>query len=139
MKDDIAHPDVSLDGWTDHDLVIYLLATLREYRAALGDKLNKLNELREQVSQDREAFLRSDVYDARHKELSDRVENGLNSLQREVESNYRELMQRLESQNKLISERVDPLVSGLSRLTGIGATLVVIAGLLGVVLGHFWH
>jgi hypothetical protein len=50
----------------DHDKLLQLLTEFHEFRKSNEDRLEKLNELREQVTSDRGIFLRRDMYEQYH-------------------------------------------------------------------------
>ena len=97
----------------DHDTVIELGARFNEYRNAIELRLEKLNELRESVTADRNQFIRQDVYYTR-----------LSALEA-----------RLEEDRKAISA----LGTWQSRMMGVGFAIIAMAGLLGGMIGHVWH
>lgn len=134
----------------DHDLLIGHLARFEEYCRGIEDRLGKLNELREQVTQDREAYLRNDVYSARHEDLRKRIESINESsqirhdtLQKEllqrIELSHQALMQRMEANYSELDKQLGPLIASQSRMIGVGAALVTVAALAGGLLGHLWH
>lgn len=98
------------DCQADHDTLISLVAQVNEYRIAIEQRLEKLNELRAQVSQDRQVYLRSDVYDAAHQELQRRVDK--------------------------IQEDVSELSRWQARLIGVGLMMAVLMPLIAVILAR---
>jgi hypothetical protein len=100
----------------DHDELVRLRVHFEEFRLANDLRLTKLNELREQVQNDRDIYIRADVYQARHAAVQKKMgenESELNDLKRDF-------------------------IEFKSRIIGIGITLITAAGLLGGIVGHFW-
>lgn len=133
----------------DHDELTILKTRFEEYRLSMSDRLVKLNELREQVTADREAYLRNDVYQARHEDLRKRIEavneaSGIrhdtlaNELRTRIEALSKEMFQRIDANYASLNERLAPVINTQSRLIGIGVALMALAALLGSLLGHFW-
>lgn len=123
----------------EHDRLVTLETRFEEYRIAMSDRLQKLNELRDAVTTDRDMYLRIDVYTARHEDLRKRIEAVNEASLTRHDTLEKEMRARDESNYSALSERISPLASAVSRLTGVGATLIVLAGILGALVGHFWH
>jgi DNA-directed RNA polymerase len=108
----------------DHEALIELLATFREYRNAMEDRLEKLNELREQVLKDRDAYLRNDVYAVQHEEVKKRVE----LLDDNLTARINQWLQRI----------VD-LERWQAKMIGIGLALAALMTVVGVMIGRLWR
>jgi hypothetical protein len=52
----------------------FILRIMDEREKSIEQRLNKLNELREEVTTDRGQFLKIETYEARHKALVDKIE-----------------------------------------------------------------
>lgn len=148
----------------DHDLLVAHLARFAEYVKATDERMGKLNELREQVTQDREFYLRNDVYNARHedlrrrleavadgaatrhdnlqKELNQRLESAQKELEQHMESTQRTLEQRIQGNYSTLDERIRPVTDAQSKMLGIGqgawAMIVLAVGVLAALIGHLW-
>jgi chromosome segregation ATPase len=105
----------------DHDSLVDLRARFEEFRVSLDDRLRtrdlvlenrleKLNELREQVSEDRSAYVRTETFQA----------------------SVREVDVRMEERDKTI-ERIQ---NWESKLIGVAAALIALAGLVGAFIGY---
>ena len=70
----------------DHDRLIALEASLREFREALDLRLHTLNELREDVVKDRTEFLRQDVYEENHRRLEESLRKDIDILRSVVDT-----------------------------------------------------
>jgi hypothetical protein len=93
------------DCQSDHDRLIVLEARFVEYRNEMEARLEKLNELRQQVETDRRIYLRTDVYDAQFSEL----------------------------RKQLIE-----LKNWQTWALGVGTTLITLAMISGIIIGHIW-
>lgn len=126
----------------DHDLLVAHLARFEEYVRAMEDRLEKLNELREQTSGFQKEYLRYDVFDARDTDIRKRVEaNDLASTQR-YDNLQKELELKVEANYKNHDDRIAALTTAQSRMLGMGAALITVAtlagGLIGALIGHVW-
>ncbi len=122
--------DDEQDG--DHDSLVDLRARFEEFRISLDDRLKtrdlvlenrleKLNELREQVSEDRSAYVRTDTFQASVREV-----------RLMTEAVKKELDVRLEEMNKT----VERMQNWQSKWVGVSAALIAVSGLVGVFIGY---
>jgi hypothetical protein len=116
----------------DHDSLVDLRARFEEFRISLDDRLRtrdlvlenrleKLNELREQVSEDRSAYVRGDTFQASTREVRLMTE----AVKRESDV-------KLEEMNKAL-ERVQ---NWQSKWVGVTAALIAVSGLVGAFIGY---
>lgn len=119
----------------DHDRLVRLEARFTEYREAIAHRVSKLNELHEMVGTDRQVYLRTDVYNVEHSRLDDKF----NLQLREA----RQVVDLIESRMTIRQDQLERRMANSERwqswIVGAGATLVLVASILSVVLDHFWR
>jgi hypothetical protein len=116
----------------DHDALVDLRARFEEFRLNLDNRLltaaqvlegrlEKLNELREQVSEDRTAYVRTDTFQASVREV-----------RLMTEAVKKELDVRLEEMNKT----VERMQNWQSKWVGVSAALIAVSGIVGIFIGY---
>lgn len=108
----------------DHDRLVILETQFAEYRRAMEERLMKLNELREQVTSDRESFLRNDVYVARHEDLRRRMETVDEASRSRHDTLEKEMRSRMESNYGELDKRIDQVKDACSTDVGLMGTRI---------------
>lgn len=90
---------------------------------AMNQRIERLNELRDEVQKDRGQFLRMDVYDEKHEAL----EKSVHELERTLTATLGENSRRLH-------QRIDALESWRLKAVGVFLVLVPLSGLIGAAI-----
>ncbi len=91
----------------------------------LEQRLEALNELRQQVIQDRQEFVRTDVYEEKH----EAIVKHMNDVDQFTRTQIREATAALD-------QRIDDLESWRLKATGVFLVLVPLAGVIGAFIVH---
>lgn len=110
----------------DHDRLIALEASLREFREALDLRLHTLNELRADVIQDRELFLRQDVYQENHRSLEASLRKDMDVVRTLLDSK-----ENVGDAGKM-SATIDGIIKRIDMLEKYQARLAGAIGILGL-------
>lgn len=93
----------------DHDRLTELITRFDEFRVANDQRMEKLNDLRNEVVEDRSVNVRSDVFEVRHGEAMSAIGSNL--------------------------ARLEKVEAWQNRMIGINAVIGIVAGVAGGVVG----